>query len=418
MGRTINLVMTTDENYIVPTMVTLSSVLASSMKECSFHVYILCAPELSGAGREMLKKLERLNSRIEIIFKEVRDSRLDEAITTAHIPIASYYRLYISKLIMEERCLFIDGDMIIRGDLSEVYHIDLENYYVAAVKDLGIQCHLSSYRNYADSLGILSMDQYVNAGFMLFNLKQIRKDHVDQRMIEAISEGYKYMDQDIINKYCYGKIKILPLKYDFFTEYYGSLALASPTGYTMEEMLNIEEKACVLHFTGYFKPWICTRLKVNILWWKEAEKVLDSVVYHKVLGSAREAEWKSDWNYIKEVVGKAGRIVICGYSEIGKKVANRLLRDGAQSIVAFSDNDKMKVGCRYRDIPVIFTDNLKDGYEDTFYIISSQNGFRSIRNQLKKIGVKDNRIIRYVHKDETYFARLSKKYVEYEKEMQ
>ena len=213
----INIVMSTDENYVIPTLVTLSSILTSSKKGTCFHVYILCDRNFNYACRDMLKKLEKKDGRIEFTFKEIHDSRLDKAVATAHISVASYYRLYISQMIEEERCLFIDGDMIIRDDLSEVYNTDMENDYVAAVKDLGVQSHMSEYKEYADILHIPSMDDYVNVGFMLLNLNKIREDHVEHRMIEAIGSGCKYMDQDIINKCCYGKIKILPLKYDFFT---------------------------------------------------------------------------------------------------------------------------------------------------------------------------------------------------------
>ena len=218
---TLNIVMATDENYILPIMVTISSVLSSSKSNNYFRIYILCTHELSWESRERLESLRKKEKRLEISFVEIDDPKLKTAATTAHIAVASYYRLYISRLIMEDRCLFLDGDMIIREDLTEVYNTDIEGYYAAGVKDLGIQVNMEAYATYADYLGIPSMESYVNAGFMLFNLRKIREDNIDKRMIEAISDGYKYMDQDIINKYFYGKIKHLPLRYDFFTEYYG-----------------------------------------------------------------------------------------------------------------------------------------------------------------------------------------------------
>lgn len=414
----INIVMSTDENYVIPTLVTLSSILTSSKKGTCFHVYILCDRNFNYACRDMLKKLEKKDDRIEFTFKEIHDSRLDKAVATAHISVASYYRLYISQMIEEERCLFIDGDMIIRDDLSEVYNTDMENDYVAAVKDLGVQSHMSEYKEYADILHIPSMDDYVNVGFMLLNLNKIREDHVEHRMIEAIGSGCKYMDQDIINKCCYGKIKILSLKYDFFTEYYGSIAEKPPDGYSEEELSHIEERACVLHFTGYFKPWICTRLKVNTLWWNEAGRVLDESVYRNIWEAALEAERKSDWSYIRGMAEKAEQVVVFGFSEIGKKVADHLLRSNVKSIAAFADNDKAKQGMTYRGIPVISAARLEDEYPNAFYIISSQNGFIPIKKQLNQMEINDCRIIRYIHKDNTYYARLDEKYMEYEKKMQ
>lgn len=411
MGK-INLVMTTDANYAVPTMVTISSILSASKKDSCFSLSILCAPDLPQKDRDMLKKLENKDSRIQIQFIEISDPRLDKAVTTAHISVASYYRLYISQRIMEDRCLYIDGDMIVRDDLTEVYNTDLKDYYGAAVKDLGIQIHMSEYKNYGEYLGIPSMSNYVNAGFMLFNLNKIREDKVDQQMREAISKGYKYMDQDIINKYFYGRIKILPLKYDFFTEYYGSIAGKQVTGYSDEELYHIEQDACVLHFTGLFKPWLCTRLKINALWWKEAGKVLDEAVYKNTLESAKEFMRKSDWKYILERAEDAGEIIIFGFSEIGKSIADRLIRSDLNLSLAFADNDKGKEGLSYGEIPLIPADRLALEYPDALYIISSQNGYVHIRRQLNGLGIDDCRIIRYIHKDESYYARLDERYEE------
>lgn len=409
-----NLVMTTDKNYIVPTTVTISSILSSAERDEFFHIHILCAPGLDQGSRTMLKGLEKKDSRVRVQFLEIADSRLDHVVTTAHIPVASYYRLYISQMLKEERCLFIDGDMIIRGDLSEVYHTDLEGYYAAAVRDLGIQSHMSEYADYARYLGIASMDHYVNAGFMLFNLKKIREDRIGEQMIEAIDHGYKYMDQDILNKYFSGKMKILPLKYDFFTEYYGSTGSMELAGYSREEMRNIEQDAYVMHFTGPFKPWLCTRLTVNQLWWHEAEKVLDQDIYNQISDQAKDSERKSDWKYIVEAVKDEKEIVIFGYSEIGRKVADRLPGSNVKRPVAFADNDPGKEGLRYLDIPVEKAEKVCALHPDAVYIISSQNGFIQIKKQLNRLGINDSRMIRYIHKDRTYYARLDERYREYE----
>ena len=140
--KKINIVMTTDKNYIIPTMVTISSILSSSESDHLFHIYILCASDLDFKSRDMLKGMEKRDSRVRVQFIEIADSRLDHVVTTAHIPVASYYRLYISQMLEEERCLFIDGDMIVRGDLSDVYNTELEDCYAAAVRDFGIQTHM------------------------------------------------------------------------------------------------------------------------------------------------------------------------------------------------------------------------------------------------------------------------------------
>lgn len=399
MKKKLNIVMTTDENYIIPTMVTISSIISSANDNVIFNIYILCKKELMNNPKNILGSLEKYNDRIKIKYIPIQDERLDKAVTMAHIPVASYYRLYISKFLLEDRCLFVDGDMIIKSDLQSVYDIDLDDYYIAAVRDMGIQNHKKDYKNYAQYLNIPTMDNYVNAGFMLFNLKKIRQDHLEEKMITAVSYGYKYMDQDILNKYCYGKIKILPNEYDFFTEYYDD---------------TITKNIFVYHFTGAFKPWICTRLSINMLWWEEAKRVLNTSAYEEIRHNAEKYETENDWNYICYAVNKETDIAIFGFSEIGKRIAQDLRKRKAKTNIFFVDNDKQKEGMAYQQIKVFSAVKAKEIYPDAVYIITSQNGYKQITSQLQEAGVSKTKIYRYIYKDDTYFKRLSKTYVEYE----
>ena len=61
----INIVMSTDENYVIPTLVTLSSILTSSKKGTCFHVYILCDRNFNYACRDMLKRSEEHTSELQ-----------------------------------------------------------------------------------------------------------------------------------------------------------------------------------------------------------------------------------------------------------------------------------------------------------------------------------------------------------------
>ncbi len=409
----INIAMATDKNYIIPTKVAMSSILDAAGKDSFYEFHILCSSELDSKSREKLSALERNYVYLNVSFHEIAGEELNNATTTAHIPVASYYRLYMSREIEADRCLFIDGDMIIREDLQPVYNMDLEGCYIAGVRDMGVRFHAEEFSGYADYLGIASMDEYVNAGFTLFDLKKIREDGLDQVFISAIRHGYKYMDQDIINKYCYGRIKHLPLRYDYFTEYDGDSLREYDKYYSKQELADFDHK-CVLHYTGGFKPWICRRLKINQYWWDQAEKILSEEEYHTVLNQAREFEEKSDWTYILEKVDGEKEVVIFGFSEIGRTVAEQLQNTGHDGIAAYADNDSSKYGMQHRGIVVMSVEDICLKFEHPLWIISSQNGFAAIGRQLQKLGIEADRMIRYIWKDRTYYNRLDDKYRDYE----
>ena len=104
--------------------------------------------------------------------------------------------------------------------------------------------------------------------------------------------------------------------------------------------------------------------------------------------------------------------MIFGYSQFGRSVAERLVEQKEISVVAFADNAKEKVGLDFKNIPVMTATEICKKYPNTLVIISSQNGFVQIKSQLIALGVDNNKIIRYIHKDTTYYERLDEKYIE------
>lgn len=115
-------------------------------------------------------------------------------------------RLVLPKLLPRfKKALWLDCDTIIDADISELFDIDLTGYYVAGVKEP----QKSENRI------------YLNAGVLLFNLEEIRKDRFHERLMEyANSVKLHYPDQDAINDLAQGKIKVISGAYNYtpFTE--------------------------------------------------------------------------------------------------------------------------------------------------------------------------------------------------------
>lgn len=110
-------------------------------------------------------------------------------------------RTALSKLLPEEdRVLSLDVDTIVDGDISGLWDMDLSDYYLAAAREPG-----------------KSWDKmYVQMGVVLFNLKKLREDGMDDRIIEALNtRPYCFTDQDCINQMCEGHILEMDSKYNY-----------------------------------------------------------------------------------------------------------------------------------------------------------------------------------------------------------
>lgn len=111
-------------------------------------------------------------------------------------------RAALSKIFPHlDTILSLDVDTIINENISSLWDIDLDNYYLAAVPE----------PEKTQKLGFI----YINMGVALFNLKKIRETHIDDKIINALNtQFYEYNEQDCISQMCQGYIKCLPSEYN------------------------------------------------------------------------------------------------------------------------------------------------------------------------------------------------------------
>ena len=411
--KQIPVVMTTDKNYILPTKAAVCSILDSAGKDTFYELHIMCDENLDEASRNSLLELTSRYESIHTQFHEIRSAYLDEAAVHAYVPVASYYRLFISQVIDADKCIFIDGDTIVTGDLGMLYDTDLDGSYVAGVRDTAVQTGKKEFLEHEKQLGIPALDGYINAGVMVLNLKKIRDDGMDRIFIHAIKDGYRFMDQDIINKFCAGKIKYLPVKYNYFTEYYEHASPLEQTGFSASELRDIDH-AVIFHYVGTFKPWLCTRLKVRQLWWCYAQKAFRPGEYEEQRKAAGQFEKESDWTYILHKTEHEKEIILAGFSETGREIMERLSQWKADEIVCFCDNDTARQGQEYGAKRVLSVSDAVARYPQAYWVITSQAGFIQLRKQLAGLGVETDRIIRCIHKNAAYYEGLAPEYLEYE----
>lgn len=108
----------------------------------------------------------------------------------------------LAKVFYEyDKILSIDCDTVVVRDVSELWDIPLDDYYVAGVKEpvLSAQHH----------------SLYINAGVTMWNLKKMREDGKDDELIYALNtRPYIFCSQDALNEVLAGGILELPSIYN------------------------------------------------------------------------------------------------------------------------------------------------------------------------------------------------------------
>jgi len=177
-------------------------------------------------------------------FRSVDPSLFEKFKVRDHITRATYFKLLIGELLPADihRVLYLDPDIIVRGDLEELWNYYLYDSVIGAVED--------SNMFFKETLGLRPNEPYFNAGVLLVDLDQWRADCVGFRALNfALSDPDRitYADQCALNWILRDRWKPLPERWNLQT---ASLAR------TVKGARRQAKTAQIVHFSGYWKPWL------------------------------------------------------------------------------------------------------------------------------------------------------------------
>lgn len=404
-----------DKSYVFQAFVVMASILKNSQSQ--YHFLILTKDEIESDTDELYESLRKYYYNFSLSIRKIENEILSNVkIHNPHLAEATYYRLLIPQMIPEyEKCIYLDSDILVNGDLKELFSIDLNDNYLGGVKD----CYLISKHEtrHQKHLGIPSVENYINAGVLLMNLKRMReKNLVSAFLVQAKKENL-YEDQDVLNACCYGFIKVLPIKYNLFHFYQGTAVkklLDLP--YKKEEFLFDWEHPFILHLGAQFKPWADRKYKGAKAWWETAEIYKDSRAYRdcdKKCGTGHGE--KREIEQIFDSCRGTAHIILWGYSDQGRDVCDLFIRKGIK-IYSFGDNDRNQEGKIYREVPVRTARSLIKSSSDFLWVITCKKAYKAVYEQLLEAGIKPENIVHFIYnnKGKMYYLALDEGYYEEE----
>ena len=126
----------TDDNYVPFLSVAIASLLDNSSVENYYRIFILIT-QLKDENINKIKKLEKPNSSIEFISlaKEL-DKIQDMFHLRDYYSKETYYRIFIPNLFPQyKKILYLDCDITVIGDISELYNTHIHGFYVGAAQE-------------------------------------------------------------------------------------------------------------------------------------------------------------------------------------------------------------------------------------------------------------------------------------------
>lgn len=391
------IVFAADENYLFSACVALYSMLKNAIYRESYVVYILSDVHYSEGGWNCIRKLQNEFPDILIEVLYIDKSKFCRAkMKIKHTSLTTMYRLGLPTVLKQyDYCLYLDTDILVLRDLRELLLMDLEGYLCAGVLDDEIQTNFRVGRE----LEIPNLHSYVNAGVLLMNLKLMRQEEIEKRFFSSLEIGYSMQDQDILNLYCYGKIKLISHIYNCYSR-----------------KSRYPEDVCILHFSGGpdVHPWENRKTKNDVLWWEYANFFKDTSLYVETLECSGQYMFDRDYQNIISKCKSRSNIYIWGYTRTACGLVKFLRENGVDNDVTFIDSDKEKTKYIFEGKP-IKTPRELTVEEDMLVVNAVQKRKEEVDEQILKIGVKKSDIIQYYDKSDFYYRVLDERY--YEKEI-
>ncbi len=407
-----------DKNFILQSFVVMRSILKNSHEQFLFILLTADSIENEVKGLEAILKKDCPN--FEISIRKIRMDFLENVkIYNEQLSKATYFRLLIPDLVPEyDKCIYLDCDLIVNGNILELYEVDLKHDLLAGVMDCHIIEETQYQREHQQILGIPSRNKYVNAGVLILNLKKMREKKLSSFFMARIEKENWYEDQDILNYCCYPFIKTLPLKYNLFHFYQGkNIKFLYHLPYTKEDFDFNSNTPFILHMGSSYKPWNSCQVKGSREWWQLAEVFRECESYQYYAKKCQNEETLNEIQDLIKQAEKSRKIVIWGYTKAGKQLCDIFLDYGLDNIAVIADNNHELWGSKYRGIPIHGLTSIKDGTEDIFWFIACRKAYDEIAAQLKRHGVEEKNMYHYVNHHEERMYLLSLHESAYEKEI-
>ncbi|MBQ3436657.1 glycosyltransferase family 8 protein [Candidatus Saccharibacteria bacterium] len=204
-----------------------------------------------------------------------------------------YYRAFIPIMFpLYKKAVYIDSDTILRGDIGELYDIELGDNVMAAMVDPKVTV-IPEFRDYVDNALDVPHTEYVNSGVQVMDLRKMRKMRYLSTMIDLIRKYDADLvapDQDYLNVIL--KDQILHLD----------------SVWNAEPVKDLPRNVKLVHFNLFNKPWHYKNVPCERIFWAAAKGTGFTGDLRRQQEAFDEEKQKADHEKVDALIKKAERL--------------------------------------------------------------------------------------------------------------
>jgi lipopolysaccharide biosynthesis glycosyltransferase len=221
-----------------------------------------------------IKRISNLQtSSVSVEVRSVDTDKFSSVKLASKFPLATAYNVLAPSHLLDDagRALYVDADVVITRDLSELFSMEMSTS-VAAVLDAHIAWigSPSMWRPWREE-HIPPLTPYLNTGVLLLDLDRWRENDLTGKIIEVLQKyELPCVDQDAINIVLKGNFDRLAPKFNLMPYHYLTLFRyvdAIESDESIEEALL---NPAIIHFHRSFlgKPWTYGAIHPGTAMWR------------------------------------------------------------------------------------------------------------------------------------------------------
>lgn len=253
----------TDNNYAPFLAVALTSLLDNASKDYFYKIYVLT----TNLKREYAEQLNLICHDARPDGASIEFVSLGEEMekSSGNFHLRDYYsketycRVFIPRVFSQyDKVLYLDCDIVVTGDISELYNIDIGDNILGAASE-EVMMEYDVFGTYVEKALGIPREDYFSAGVLLINAKKYREDDIESKFIKLMNT-YTFrvtQDEDYLNVLCKGKVKMVDLGWN-------------KSAFKSDKFDDKNLK--LIHYKINWKPWHYDNVYYEEFFWKYARK--------------------------------------------------------------------------------------------------------------------------------------------------
>ncbi|MBQ7536826.1 MAG: glycosyltransferase family 8 protein [Rickettsiales bacterium] len=259
-----------DDNYAPFVATTMASILKNTKSHVDFYVL---SDGITAKNKAKIANERKWFKNFSLRFVEIDKILPTNLRVTDRFPKAMYGRFLIPEINKNfKKAIYLDDDIIVKGDIKELYDDDLSGYALGAapwvtswiiggsgnkrLKKIDKNCSLEH--------------KYFNSGVLLIDAEKWRNNKIFDKLMEnatkyADNQYLTLPDQDILNIVFNLKVKVLDRRFNNRTHDLEDYIKENDGDQKFKD--DLFKKTVVIHYASPQKPWLSkTHTYANEFW--------------------------------------------------------------------------------------------------------------------------------------------------------